>query len=173
MDVEKDAYYADPVAWAVEKGITNGTSETTFSPGDSCTRAQMVTFLWRAMGEPEATADGRFGDVQSGSYYETAVAWALEKGITNGLSADVFGSDETVTRAQMVVFLWRLAGSPTVEDGVSFTDVPAESWYAAAVRWAASTGLTKGTSDTTFSPDDPCTRGQIVTFLYRYMNDEA
>ena len=173
VDVAKDAYYADPVAWAVEKGITNGTSETTFSPGDSCTRAQIVTFLWRAMGEPEATAEGGFGDVQSGSYYEMAVAWALEKGITNGLSADVFGSDQTVTRAQMVVFLWRLAGSPAVEDGVRFTDVPAESWYAAAVRWAASTGLTKGTGETTFSPHDPCTRGQIVTFLYRYMDSEA
>ena len=172
-DVAKDAYYADPVAWAVENGITKGTSETTFSPGDSCTRAQMVTFLWRAMGEPEATAEGGFTDVQSVSYYEMAVAWALEKGITNGLSADVFGSDQTVTRAQMVVFLWRLAGSPAVEDGVRFTDVPAESWYAAAVRWAASTGLTKGTGETTFSPHDPCTRGQIVTFLYRYMDSEA
>ncbi len=169
-DVDPDAYYAAAVAWAVENGITNGTTDTTFSPQDTCTRAQMVTFLWRANGRPDAAESGIFRDVPDGCYYEPAVAWALERGITNGLTADEFGSGRTVTRAQMVVFLWRLAGRPAVDAELPFADVPADSWCADAVRWASSIGLTEGTSKTTFSPNAPCRRGQIVTFLYRFLN---
>lgn len=166
-DVPADAYYTDAVAWAVENGITNGTSATTFSPNTSCTRAQMVTFLWRAAGSPEpATTNNPFTDVQSGAYYYEAVLWAVEQGITNGTSATTFSPDVTVTRGQTVTFLWRFNGSLAVSGG-SFADVPANAYYADAVAWAVAEGITNGTSATTFGPDDPCTRAQIVTFMYR------
>lgn len=167
-DVAEGAYYYDAVAWAVQNGITNGTSATTFGPDVSCTRAQMVTFLWRAAGSPEpTTANNPFTDVQAGSYYYDAVLWAVEQGITSGTSATTFAPDATVTRAQTVTFLWRQAGAPVVNYAMSFTDVDANAYYGEAVRWAVSEGVTSGTSATTFSPDMDCTRAQIVTFLYR------
>lgn len=166
-DVPADAYYADAVKWAVAEGITKGTSDTTFGPDVSCTRAQMVTFLWRAAGSPKATGSNPFTDVQAGSYYYDAVLWAVEQGITSGTSATTFAPDDTVTRAQTVTFLWRQAGAPVVNYAMSFTDVDANAYYGEAVRWAVSEGITSGTSDSTFSPDMDCTRAQIVTFLYR------
>ncbi len=168
-DVPEGAYYYDAVAWAVENGVTSGTSATTFSPDASCTRAQMVTFLWRAAGspEPESTVNP-FTDVSASAYYYDAVLWAVEQGITNGTSATTFGPDATVTRGQTVTFLWRYDGSPAAS-GSGFADVASDAYYADAVAWAASEGITSGTSATTFSPDNDCTRGQIVTFLYRYM----
>ena len=166
-DVPADAYYSDAVKWAVAEGITKGTSDTTFGPDVSCTRAQMVTFLWRAAGSPEpTTANNPFTDVQAGSYYYDAVLWAVEQGITSGTSATTFAPDAVCTRAQTVTFLYRAAGSPAVSGG-SFADVSADAYYADAVAWAVSEGVTVGTSDTTFSPDMNCTRAQIVTFMYR------
>lgn len=168
VDVPSSAYYYDAVAWAVENGITNGTSATTFGPDVSCTRAQMVTFLWRAAGSPEpVTTSNPFTDIQPGAYYYDAVLWAVEQGITSGTSATTFSPDATCTRAQMVTFLWRQEGSPVVNYAMSFTDVDANAYYAEAVRWAVSEGVTNGTSATTFSPDMDCTRAQIVTLLYR------
>ena len=168
-DVLASAYYYDAVYWAVENGVTNGTSASTFSPNASCTRAQMVTFLWRAAGspEPESTVNP-FTDVSASAYYYDAVLWAVEQGITNGTSATTFGPDATVTRGQTVTFLWRYDGSTAVS-GSGFADVASDAYYADAVAWAASEGITSGTSATTFSPSNDCTRGQIVTFLYRYM----
>ncbi len=167
-DVAEGEYYYDAVAWAVENDITNGTSETTFSPGLSCTRAQMVTFLWRAVGSPEpAAAANPFTDVQADAYYYDAVLWAVEQGITNGTSAITFDPDQTVDRSQTVTFLWRSEGSPVVNYLMTFDDVLPDTYYTEAVRWAVSEGVTTGTGAATFSPDDDCTRGQIVTFLYR------
>ena len=168
-DVSASAYYYDAVLWAVEEEITSGTSDTTFSPNASCTRAQAVTFLWRAAGSP--APDSRknpFRDVSSNPYYYDAVLWAVENGITSGTSANTFSPNGTVTRAQTVTFLYRAAGSPAAS-GSSFTDVPPNAYYAAAVRWAVSHNITSGTSSSTFSPNGFCTRGQIVTFLYRDM----
>ena len=168
-DVPASAYYYDAVYWAVENGVTNGTSNTTFSPDASCTRAQMVTFLWRAAGSPEPESSvNPFTDVAASAYYYDAVLWAVEQGITNGTSATTFGPDVTVTRGQTVTFLWRYDGSPAVS-GSGFDDVVSDAYYADAVAWAAGEGVTSGTSATTFSPSNDCTRGQIVTFLYRYM----
>ena len=168
-DVPASAYYYDAVYWAVENGVTNGTSNTTFSPDASCTRAQMVTFLWRAAGSPEPESSvNPFTDVPASAYYYDAVLWAVEQGITNGTSATTFGPDVTVTRGQTVTFLWRYDGSPAVS-GSGFDDVVSDAYYADAVAWAAGEGVTSGTSATTFSPSNDCTRGQIVTFLYRYM----
>ena len=166
-DVDENAYYADAVAWAVANNVTAGTSATTFSPDASCTRAQMVTFLWRAAGEPKVNGTNPFTDVQPGSYYYDAVLWAVANGITSGTSATTFSPDATVTRGQTVTFLYRAAGAPAVAGANTFTDVPADAFYASAVQWAVNEGVTGGTSATTFSPDSPCTRAQIVTFLYR------
>ena len=167
VDVPANAYYADAVEWAVSKGITSGTSATTFSPDTSCTRAQMVTFLWRAAGSPAPKSTvNPFTDVQAGSYYYDAVLWAVEQGITSGTSATTFAPDATVTRAQTVTFLYRAAGSPA-ETGNSFADVAADTYYADAVAWAVSENITAGTGNGLFSPDTACSRAQIVTFLYR------
>lgn len=169
VDVPTGAYYYDAVAWAVENGVTGGTSATTFSPDNACTRAQMVTFLWRAAGSPEPeTSVNPFTDVSATAYYYEAVLWAVERGITNGTSATTFSPDTTVTRGQTVTFLWRNAGSPAAS-GNNFADVAADAYYATAVAWAAREGITSGTSATTFSPGNACTRAQIVTFLYRHM----
>ncbi|MDO4270785.1 MAG: S-layer homology domain-containing protein, partial [Eubacteriales bacterium] len=165
-DVPADAYYADAVAWAVKNGITTGTSASTFSPNLSCTRAQMVTFLWRAAGSPKATGSNPFTDVQSGAYYYDAVLWAVKQGITVGTSATTFSPDATVTRGQTVTFLYRAAGSPAAS-GASFTDVASDAYYANAVAWAVSKGITNGTGDSMFSPNLDCTRAQIVTFMFR------
>ncbi len=165
-DIAENAYYYDAVLWAVEKGITNGTTSTTFSPNNSCTRAQTVTFLWRASGSPKATGSNPFTDVKSDAYYYDAVLWAVEKGITKGKSDTTFAPNEIVTRSQTVTFLYRANGSPAAS-GTGFADVSTDAYYASAVIWASTEGITKGTSETAFSPDKDCTRGQIVTFLYR------
>ena len=168
-DVAADAWYADAVQWAVEHGITGGTSATTFSPDTSCTRAQMVTFLWRAAGSPEPIKSSTpFADVDATAYYYEAMLWAVEQNITSGTSATTFSPDAVVTRSQTVTFLWRDAGSPPTASGSSFMDVTADAYYAEAVTWAASEDITSGTSAITFSPDADCTRAQIVTFLWRY-----
>ena len=169
-DVASNAYYADAVLWAVENDVTNGTSATTFSPNASCTRAQMVTFLWRASGSPEPQSTfNPFTDVASNAYYADAVLWAVENGITNGTSETTFSPDATVTRGQTVTFLYRDAGSPAASASGTFTDVAADAYYAAAVQWAVSEGVTNGMTSTTFQPNGDCTRAQIVTFLYRYL----
>ena len=168
-DVSANAYYADAVEWAVSKGITSGTSANTFSPDASCTRAQMVTFLWRANGSPKADGANPFTDVSAEAYYYDAVLWAVEQGITSGTSATTFSPDATVNRGQTVTFLWRANGSPVVDYAMSFTDVDANAYYAGAVRWAVSEGITSGTSGNSFSPNADCTRAQIVTFLYQDM----
>ena len=170
VDVPASAYYADAVKWAVEKGITTGTSATTFSPEASCTRAQMVTFLWRAAGSPAPKATTTaFTDLDKSAYYYDAVLWAVEQGITTGTSATTFSPNATVTRGQTVTFLYRFAGQPAVSGSSSFTDVNSSDYYAAAVQWAKEQGITSGTTATTFSPTNDCTRGQIVTFLYRQL----
>lgn len=165
-DVATDAYYYDAVKWAVEKGITNGVSETLFGPDQVCTRAQIVTFLWRAAGSPEPKSGSSFADVAADAYYAKAVAWAVENGITKGTSETTFHPDETCTRAQGVTFLYRALGKLAAAQA-GFTDVAADSYYADAVNWAAENGVTKGISETLFGPDGSCTRAQIVTFLYR------
>lgn len=166
-DVNQSDYYYDAVQWAVEKGITEGTSATTFSPGASCTRAQMVTFLYRAAGSPAPKSTvNPFTDVSASDYYYNAVLWAIENGITTGVSADRFAPGATVSRAQTVTFLYRANGSPAA-NGASFSDVAADEYYANAVAWAVRSGITTGTGNGKFSPSADCTRGQIVTFLYR------
>ena len=166
-DVKQSDYYYDAVQWAVEKGITEGTSATTFSPDASCTRAQMVTFLWRAAGSPAPKSTvNPFTDVSASDYYYNAVLWAVENGITTGVSADRFAPGATVSRAQTVTFLYRANGSPAA-NGAGFSDVAADEYYANAVAWAVRSGITTGTGNGKFTPNAPCTRGQIVTFLYR------
>ena len=166
-DVSADAYYYKAVQWAQEKGITDGISSNLFGPKQPCTRSQIVTFLWRAAGspEPKGTAAG-MTDVVPGSYYAKAVAWAVENGITTGTAEGTFSPDATCTRAQAVTFLAR-AQNATATGKTAFSDVPADSYFADAVAWAQANGVTTGTSETTFSPDNDCTRAQIVTFLYR------
>lgn len=169
-DVANDSYYYNAVAWAVAGGVTEGTSATTFSPKDICTRAQMVTFLWRAMGSPEPTSTTcPFTDVSADAYYYKAVLWAAEKGITEGTSDTTFSPNDTVTRAQVVTLEWRAAGKPAATAANPFKDVASGTYYEDAVLWAVAQKITEGTSNTTFSPVDPCTRAQIVTFLYRYL----
>ena len=167
-DVPADAYFRDAVEWAVGEGITGGTSATTFSPYNVCTRAQAVTFLWRADGSPKPESSrSPFTDVKAGSYYYDAVLWAVEQGITSGTTPTTFSPDATCTRGQIVTFLYHSWGDPEVETRASFRDVPAGAYYADPVNWAADWGVTGGTSATTFSPNAFCTRAQIVTFLYR------
>ena len=169
-DVPSGAYYEDAVVWAVKKGITSGTSATTFNPDGSCTRAQAVTFLWRAAGSPEPkSAAMPFTDVPAGSYFEKAVLWAVENGITKGTSDTTFGPDASCTRAQIVTFLWRAGGSPAVSGNSAFSDVAADAYYAAAVVWAEKNGVTGGIGGGLFGSDNTCTRAQIVTFLHRAM----
>ena len=167
-DVAEGAYYADAVAWAIQNKVTSGVSATTFAPNASCTRGQMVTFLWKAAGSPEPKSlTTAFTDVKSGAYYEKAVAWAVENKVTTGTSATTFSPDATVTRGQSVTFLWKANNSPAAEGTSAFTDVAAGVYYAPAVAWAVEKGVTSGMSATTFAPNSNCTRAQIVTFLYR------
>ena len=169
-DVPGDAYFADAVIWAVGKGITSGTTATTFSPNASCTRGQMVTFLWRAAGSPaSASSKMPFTDVPVTAYYYDAVLWAVEQGITSGTTATTFSPNATVTRAQAVTFLWRAAGSEVIQTAAPFVDVKYGMYYYNAVAWAVENDITNGTSQTTFSPTQNCTRAQIVTFIWRYM----
>ena len=170
VDVKKDDYYYDAVIWAVGKGIAKGVTDTTFQPNASCTRAEMVTFLYRAAGSPEPTNKvNPFTDVAEDSYYYKAVLWAVEKGIAKGTSETTFSPNDTCTRGQAVAFLYRYANSPAVSGSNSFADVSETAYYYDATLWAVSEKVTEGTSATTFFPNDLCTRGQIVTFLYRYM----
>ena len=168
IDVPAGSYYEDAVIWAVDKGITTGTSATTFNPNGICTRAQAVTFLWRAAGSPAAKSSAMpFTDVKAGSYYETAVLWAVENGITKGTSDTMFSPDATCTRAQIVTFLWRANGSPAVSGNSAFTDVASDAYYAAAVTWAEKNYVTGGIGGGLFGSNNNCTRAQIVTFIYR------
>ena len=171
IDVPAGSYYEDAVIWAVDKGITTGTSATTFNPNGICTRAQAVTFLWRAAGSPAAkSAVMPFTDVKAGSYYYDAVLWAVEQGITKGTSDTMFSPDATCTRAQIVTFLWRSQKSPAAGMANPFADVAADTYYIDAVLWAVKHNITVGTTFSIFSPDEECTRAQIVTFLYRAHN---
>ena len=169
-DVATDAYYYEAVKWAVGKGITTGVGDNLFAPEQPCTRAQIVTFLWRAAGspEPKGTAAG-MTDVVSGSYYEKAVAWAIENGVTTGTTATTFSPDATCTRAQAVTFLARALNAKAAS-AAEFSDVPADSYFANAVAWASANGVTEGVGNGLFAPDNNCTRGQIVTFLFRAYN---
>ena len=169
-DVPAGAYYEEAVGWAVEKGITKGTSDSTFTPDGVCTRAQAVTFLGRAAGSPAAKAGSLpFADVKAGSYYDDAVQWAVENGVTVGTSATTFSPNATCSRAQIVTFLWRAQKSPAAGSANPFDDVAGSAYYADAVQWAVQKDITKGTGATAFSPDANCIRAQIVTFLYRSM----
>ena len=163
-DVPTTAYYSEPVRWAVKKNITAGTSATTFSPDDTCTRAQILTFLWRAVGEPKAEGANPFSDVSTNDYYYDAAVWAYQKGM---VTADKFEGSTPCTRGETVKFLWINAGSPSSEYKTSFNDVDTNGDYFTAVKWALQNHVTSGTSKTTFSPNDICSRGQIATFLYR------
>lgn len=166
-DVSAKAYYFDAVAWAVKNKITSGQSDTLFAPDASCTRAQMVTFLWRANGSPAPkTTEMPFTDVSKDAYYYDAVLWASENGITTGTGETTFSPNQVISRAEAVTFLWRAAGKPIAE-GSLFADVESTKYYAEAVRWAVTSGITNGMSDSTFAPNDICTRAHIVTFLYR------
>mgnify|MGYP000829628104 CR=1 FL=1 len=165
-DVPNDAYFYEAVKWAVDKGITNGLSDTMFGPYESCTRAQIVTFLWRAAGSPEPKTASSFTDVPANAYYAKAVAWAVENGITNGMTETTFAPDATCTRGQSVTFLYR-ALKGTASGSTNFTDVKSDAFYADAINWAVANNVTNGTSNTTFSPNADCTRAEIVTFLYR------
>ena len=164
VDVPSTAYYFNTVAWAVGRGITKGYSQTHFGPNDNCTRAQVLTFLWRAEGSPVVSVANPFSDVPAGSFYENAARWAYSKGMVEGL---IFGGNNSCSRAEAVTYLWKLIGSPEAEP-CSFNDVSASADYATAVAWAFHRGITNGTSETTFSPQRTCTRGQIVTFLYNH-----
>ena len=168
VDVATGSYYEDAVDWAVENGITKGTDDTHFSPDGICTRAQAATFLWRAAGSPKPeTRTMPFTDVPAGSYYYDAVLWAVENGITKGTSNTTFSPNMTCSRAQIVTFLWRSEKSPAAGTANLFVDVKSTVYYADAVLWAVKEDITKGTTNTTFSPDADCTRAQIVTFLWR------
>ena len=166
-DVHAEDYYYDAVLWAAQKGITGGMSDTLFAPNAACTRAQIVTFLWRAAGSPEPKALSSFADVTADAYYAKAVAWAVENGITNGTTDTTFGPDETCTRAHGVTILSRAAGTNTASGNSNFADVDVNAYYASAVKWAVDNGITNGISSSLFGPDSSCTRAQIVTFLYR------
>ena len=174
-DVAVTDYYYDAVLWAAENGITGGVDDTHFAPNAPCTRAQIVTFLWRAAGSPAPkSSDMPFEDVAAGSYYHDAVLWAVEQGITVGTSATTFSPDDTCTRAHIVTLLWRAQQSPAAGSANPFLDVASDAYYTDAVLWAVKNGITVGTNaaGTTFSPDDDCTRAQIVTFLFRCLGDE-
>ena len=165
-DVPNNAYFYEAVKWAVENGITTGVGNDLFAPEQPCTRAQIVTFLWRAAGSPEPKTAVSFADVPAGSYYAKAVAWAIENGITNGMTETTFAPNATCTRGQSVTFLYRVLKG-TASGSTNFTDVKSDAFYADAINWAVANNVTNGTSNTTFSPNADCTRAEIVTFLYR------
>ena len=165
-DVKTSDYYADAVLWAVENKITSGTSKTTFSPGATCSKAQILTFLWRANGAPEPTAANPFTDIKPADYFYKAALWAAEKGLVSG---STFGANADCTRAMTVEYMWKAAGSPAPAGKADFDDVPASADYAQAVAWAVEQKITSGTGSSNFSPAATCTRGQIVTFLHRAM----
>ena len=169
-DVADTDYYYDAVIWAAENGITNGTAENEFSPMKSNTRAEMVTFLWRAAGSPEQNlVETAFTDVDKDAYYYEALIWATENGITQGTSETTFTPDKACSRAEMVTFLYRFSNMPSVTGTSTFVDVNSQDYFNNAVIWAQQEGITQGTSETTFSPENLCTRAQTVTFLYRLL----
>lgn len=163
-DVTQNDYFAEAVLWAVQKQITVGTSGTTFSPARTCNRAQILTFLWRASGEPASAIESPFTDIKESDYFYSAAIWGAENGM---VTDSTFAPDTPCTRASTVEYMWKAAGSPQADYDGRFTDVPADAAYAEAVAWALENGVTTGTGDTTFSPANTCTRGQIATFLYR------
>ena len=166
-DVPVDAYCYEAVKWAASEGITGGIGNNLFAPGLPCTRGQIVTFLWRAAGSPAPKSMSSFADVAEDAYYAKAVAWAVENGITGGTGDGKFSPDATCTRAQAVTFLYRASGSPAVSGSAAFSDVAADAYYASAVKWAEKNGITGGIGGGLFGSGNNCTRGQIVTFLYR------
>ena len=163
-DVKVSAYYAEPVKWAVDRGVTVGTSATTFSPDATCTNAQILTFIWRAAGSPTPSLANPFTNLSGSEYYAKAAVWAYSMGMVSGTA---FDANKACTRAMTMEYLWKQAGGPAVAASGKFTDVAPGASYATAVAWAVDNGITVGTSGTTFSPDSICTRGQIMTFLYR------
>ena len=169
VDVPQSEYYFNPVYWAAVNHITNGTDATHFSPDASCTRAQVVTFLWRNADSPKVQTSCPFRDVPSDAYYYDAVRWAVSQGITNGTDETHFSPDQPCTRAQVVTFLWRSFASPIENRSRGFSDVPSDAYYYRAVTWALNHHITNGTGADTFSPEQFCTRAQVVTFLYRAM----
>ena len=164
-DVASDAWYAQAVTWATDHDIVTGTGGGQFSPDKLCTTGEIVTFLWRAVGRPEAEVENPFTDVTPNHYYYQAALWAYEKGMVDG---EVFGAAEMCTRGMAVTYLWKLAGRPAA-DAAFFADVTPEATYAQAVAWAVDAGVTSGSGEGGFSPDAVCSRGQIVTFLHRYL----
>ena len=166
-DVHAEDYYYDAVLWAAQEGVTGGTSDTLFAPNAGCTRAQAVTFLWRAAGSPEPKTLSSFADVPADAYYAKAVAWAVENGVAKGVSETLFAPDTSCTRAQIVTFLWRAQQSPASGGENPFADVPAAAYYYNAVLWAVENDVAKGVSETAFAPNDNCTRAQIMTLIYR------
>ena len=166
VDVPASAYYYDAVKWAAEQGITGGTDENHFSPDASCTRAQIVTFLWQAAGSPVVNYILPSEDVAESSYYAEAVRWAASQGIVSGISPTHFGPDLPCTRAQAMTFLYGAMGSPAVTGGSGFLDVDSGAYYAGPVAWAVKNHITSGTGNGLFGTEDPCTRAQIVTFLF-------
>lgn len=163
-DVPKKTWYSDSIQWAVQQGITTGTGATTFSPETTCTTAQILTFLWRVNGSPEPSIPNPFSDIKASDWYYKAALWAYQSGLT---SSTAFSGSIPCTRADTVIYLWKLSGKP-FQGSSAFSDVPSDASYAPAVTWAVTQNITTGTSATTFSPNQTCTRGQIVTFLYRY-----
>ena len=167
-DVFVRDYFYDAVNWAVENGITEGVGNNLFAPGALCTRAQVVTFLWRSAGCPKAVSRvNPFTDVSRSAYYYEAVLWAVENGVTEGMSETTFEPDAVCTRAQVVTFLYRMFRESAATGSTGFNDVPDGAWYAEAVKWAVDNGITTGIGKNLFAPNDKCTRGQIVTFLWR------
>lgn len=163
-DVASTAYYYEPVKWAVDNAVTTGTTATTFSPDSTCTNAQILTFMWRAAGSPEPAGKSSFTNLTGQEYFAKAATWAYEQGMISGTT---FDANKACTRAMTMEYFWKQAGSPKTATNDKFTDVAASTSYAQAVAWAVANGVTTGTSDSSFSPDNTCTRGQIVTFLYR------
>lgn len=174
-DVPEKAYYSLPVYWAIQNGVTKGATATTFAPNNVCTRAQMVTFLWNLAGMPEpASSENPFSDIAKESWYYKAVIWAAEEHITTGTSENTFSPNKSCTRAEAVTFLWNMNSQPkTMNSENSFSDVNKNKWYEKAVNWATAKGITTGTSKNTFSPDDICTRGQSITFIYRMKKSDT
>lgn len=172
-DVPAGEFYTENVKWAVEKGITKGTSDTTFSPLNNCTRKEMVLFLYRANNKPLVSGSNNFTDILGSDYdaYRDAIQWAVENGITKGTSATTFNPEGKCTRAEMVTFLHRMFDEAEATGTNSFVDVPADAYYKTAVQWAVNEGITYGTSATTFNPNGNCSRGEMVTFLYRALDD--
>ena len=169
-DVPEDSFYFLPVLWAVDEGITNGTSATTFNPGGDLLRAQVVTMLWRHAGSPVVQIDNPFTDVKEGDWYYNAVLWAVSEGITNGTSSTTFGPAGVTNRAQVVTFLWRYLDSPDAVADNPFADVDDAAWYGMPIGWAVENGITNGISATEFGVNTNCNRAHMVTFLYRAMN---